>query len=182
MACEQLVQGRAQAVDICLLCRLRLAILFWGGVAGGAERAGILGLSWLEVACNAKVDQLWLTLQVDHDVAWLKVSIDNRRYLTVKVPKHIADALGPVDDGIFEKWFALSFFMEHVVQVVPLHVLHDQIVIEAFAEVVGDSNDVPVFQIAQDLHLAFKESLSLVPIFFTIEVVAQLLHDTISAL
>src|SRR5579871_6920969 len=85
MAAEQVVQRRPQAVDIRLRGRLRLAVLLRRGITRRAKRYSISGLAGLEVARNAKIDQINISARRHHDISGLEVAKDNRRLARVQV-------------------------------------------------------------------------------------------------
>src|SRR6266700_2392194 len=86
--CQKLVKQSSQAVDVCSRSCLRSSILFWGGIAWGAERDSIHGLSWLKVASNAKVNQVEMTGRCAHHIGWLEITEDDGRLSRMEIVKH----------------------------------------------------------------------------------------------
>ena len=91
VAGQKLVEEDAQAVDIRTRRCLRPAILFGSGIAGRAERNGIVQLPWLEVASNAKVDQVEMAVRGAHDIGRFEVAEDNRWLAAMQVVKHTTE-------------------------------------------------------------------------------------------
>ncbi len=84
------MQQRAQAVDIALGRCLRLAVLLWRGITRRAKGHRIFRLPGLELACDAEVDQVQVSLGGAHDIGRLEVAEDDRRLARVQVVQHVA--------------------------------------------------------------------------------------------
>ncbi len=80
-----------QAIDIRAWSRLRFTILLRCSIAWGAESDGISSLSWLEVACNAKVDQIDVPIRGQHDVGRFEVAEDDGRLACMEIVKNGAE-------------------------------------------------------------------------------------------
>ena len=71
------MKGYSQAIDVGAGSCLRFAVLFWGGVARRAKRGGILRLSWLEEAGDAKIDEEDVSVSGEHDIGGFEVAKNN---------------------------------------------------------------------------------------------------------
>ena len=100
---EQVEQGGPEGVNIAAGIGLALAILFGGGITGGAHGDGILGLSRLMGAGDAEVNQLEHPFGGEHDIGRFEVTIDNRRLAGMQVLEHPAELNAIGDHLLFEE-------------------------------------------------------------------------------
>src|SRR6266566_4279514 len=96
--CQQLVKESSQAVDVCPRSCLRSSILFWCGIAWGAKRDRILGLTWFKVASNAKVNQVEMTGRCAHHIGWFEIAVDNGWLTSMEVVKHSTELDANIED------------------------------------------------------------------------------------
>src|SRR5439155_2088795 len=75
--CEELVEHRAQAVDVGLRSCLHLAVLLRSGVASRAEKHRISGFATFEAASNAEINEVEPTIVSAHHVGGLEITVDN---------------------------------------------------------------------------------------------------------
>ena len=85
IAREQLMQCRAQAINVRSFRCLRLAILFGWSIAIGAERGSIFLLTWLEMARDAEINQVDMVAGRDHDIGGLEIAKNNRWLTRVQI-------------------------------------------------------------------------------------------------
>src|SRR5579884_2583019 len=123
---DELVQHSAQAVDVGARRRLRPAVLFWRGVAGGAEIGSISGLTGLEMTGNAEVDQVDMPIRGAHDVRRLEVAEDDRRLLAVQVVQHGAELERDLN-GLFDGQLLAGRAFKIVFQRLTLDISHDEV-------------------------------------------------------
>src|SRR4051812_17154947 len=76
---QQVMQGRAQTIDVATGRRLHLSVLFGRGIARRPEGHCVTCLPLFEDARDAKVDQVQLAFGRVHDIRWLEVAEDDWR-------------------------------------------------------------------------------------------------------
>src|SRR5882757_3751743 len=81
----------AQAVDIRARSRLGFAILLWRSISWRTKGNRIFGLSHLEVARNAKIDQVKVPCRSAYDIGWLEIAENDGWLACVQVVKHGAE-------------------------------------------------------------------------------------------
>ena len=94
----QVMDQRAQTVDIGARRTLRFAILLWRRVARRTERNRIMRLPRLEDAGNAEVNQEDMSALANHHIGGFEVAENDRRLVIVQVAQHIAQLLCPCDN------------------------------------------------------------------------------------
>jgi hypothetical protein len=127
---------------------------------------------------DSKIDQLNPPHVIDHDVAGLKVSVNDRRVVTVKVVKHFGYLLRPGYDLVFGE--RLIAFLEQLLKIFALDILHNQEVVAIFLEVIKNVNDIRMLQPAQYKSFTLEEEKSFFFIFLPEKVISQFFDNTFS--
>jgi len=155
-ACQQRLQGGAQAIDIRAPIGLGAAILLRRRVARRTKQCGIPGLSGRVVARDAKVNQRDLLVRRQHNVAGLEIAEDHRRLHGVQrvqnLGKRIADA-----HGLWKAEMPLRLLAQASLQRLAGNVLHDQVPVVRVGQVLVEGRHTfEVFKARQHGNLAGK--------------------------
>src|SRR5437773_2195159 len=85
------MEGGPQAIDVGLRCSLHPAILLRSCITRRAKEHGVSGLTTLEAARYAKVDEIETSIRSAHYIRGLEITIDNRRFARVQIFKYCAE-------------------------------------------------------------------------------------------
>jgi hypothetical protein len=132
---------------------LRCAVLFGRGIAGRAERAGILRFVWVEVARDAEVDQVQVASGGTHDVGWLHVAKDDGWHLLMQVAQHFGQRYSYVDGFLRGKALA-RLCLQIIFQRFAFDVVHYQVPVFGVGKVIVDARQVFMTQFGEQPHFA----------------------------
>ena len=91
LAREQVMQGRAERVDVRPGVGLVSSELFRRGIPDAPEQVGILHCPRLKAARDPEIDQADPTIGLDHYVGRLEIAEDYRRLLAMQVSEDVGD-------------------------------------------------------------------------------------------
>jgi hypothetical protein len=152
---ERRLEGDTQAIDIGLGSGLHAAILFGGGVARRAERAGVTRLAGSVAAGDAEVDQVESTPRGDHDVGRLHIAEDDGRALPVEMRQDITERDADLCH-LPQGKSALGRACEQLFESLPFDIVHHDIPVFGIGELVMDAGEVFVLQSGEQGDLAVE--------------------------
>src|SRR5439155_1430166 len=103
---HEVMEGRAERIEIGSRVGLRAAVLLRRRIARAAVEQRILRGAFLESPRDPEVDQLDRAVRLDHDVGGLHVAEDDRRLLAVEIVEHVRELHSPVQRVQQWEWTA----------------------------------------------------------------------------
>src|SRR6266487_1272495 len=152
---EQLRKGNYQGVDIGAGSGLRLAVLFWRGIASRAERGGILCLSWLEMASDTEVNQVNMSIRGQHDVSGLQVAENNGWLAHMQVFEHHAKLDADFKHFLNRQLSSLDL-AKMLFQGFAFNEIHHQVPASHIGELLVDTRQVRVSQTGEQQRFTFE--------------------------
>ena len=153
------MQRGTEAIDIGLRRALCLAILFGRGIASGAERNCILRFAGLEVAGNAKINQVDMVIRSEHNIGRFEVAKDNGRLVAVQVIEHRRQLNADIESGLDRE--APNELVQVVFQRLAREKVHHHIGSSLLTEVVVNARQVGVHKIGKHQGFMLKGSSGL---------------------
>src|SRR5579883_334683 len=144
-----------QAVNVAAWGGLSFAILLWRGVSRRAEWHSIFDLPWLEMARNAKIDEIDLFSRSTHNIGGFEIAENDRRLAMVQV---IEDGAEFKANGkrFFERKAMIGLAKHVVFERFALNEVHNEIPVSTLAEVVIDMRQVGMHKIGKHTRLALE--------------------------
>lgn len=163
IAGQQVVEGRAQSVDIrALVCGANRLILLWGRITWGEGERRANGLRPARIQlCQPEIHQHWLArTDAQFDIGGLDITMDDWHRLLMQRGGRVADRDDPIKHLRFAKWAACfaNVVDGNIFERLPVDIIHDEIEAAVFLKDRIGRNEVRVPHVEQKLR--FEPELS----------------------
>src|SRR2546425_2368371 len=103
-ACETVMQRCTETIQVGAWIGLRGTMLFWWCIARRTQKHSILLLAFFEETCNAKINQVDVSVGSDHHIGWFEIAENDGGTLLVEVGENITQLACIIQDLQDRQW------------------------------------------------------------------------------